>query len=149
MKVIKISPDDIRLFQFMSLFVTKDSSGEYVYNDEITEISISYVPVKFNINHSYEVFDFIRNYWGGWNECPNSGKMKSIAEKWEKLYSVEIESLCYDGLSFCCRKKLNKSDADSLISEIVEIAPDSIGNNGKETLEKQILENRKFSLWWD
>lgn len=149
-KIIKISPDNICLFQFMNLYVTKNSNGSYICNNEITEINIPYVPIEFNINQSYEIFDYIKNFWGGWNQCPDSSKMKSIAEKWERLYSVEIESLCYDSISFRCREKLNKSVAESLISEIMEIAPDSLYiYNEKELLEKQILEIQEFRLWWD
>lgn len=151
-KMVMVAPDDIDLFHFMDQLVKDLGNGNYICNGEFVRKQIIYRPIHFsNVAHAYEVFDILESSWGGWNECPDSTKMKIFAEKWEKDFGAELFSLSHDTLGFRCKRKLCKSEIDKLISEILEIPSNCIDiYEGKvELLEKDIFEEGQFFLWWD
>lgn len=150
MKKINFSFDDILLFQFMEMNVAQDKNGSYIYSEKPVRKEIAYRQVLFDVKQSYEIFDIIGNIWGDWNDCPDYNKMRSIAEKWQNLYSAELTAISHDTLHFACRRKLSKPEAESLISEILEIAPNTLEYYaGKDKLEYNVIAKGEYTLWWD
>ena len=102
-----------------------------------------------NIEHTYEIFKLICNYWGSWNACPTSEKMYIAAKNLEENFGAEIIDLGYDTIDFRLNRKLSDKEIDLLVNEIkiINAEPDYTG--GFEELRACIKEKSEFSLWWD
>ena len=67
--------DEPCMFQFFKKYIHQTDKNEFYCDNRVVDISNPNpgVVVDFkNIDHTYEVFAVLGNYWGGWNSTPLS-----------------------------------------------------------------------------
>lgn len=75
--------------------------NEFYCNGEAVTYGNPGVEVEFkNIQHTYELFLLLGNYWGGWNSTPTSNEMYYIAKEWESRFAAKIIEISYDSVGF-------------------------------------------------
>lgn len=104
------------------------------------------VKVDFrSVDHTYEVFALLSNYWGGWNSTPTACEMYDVAKKWEERFCAEITGLSYNSIDFLFNRKL--SDIESLLGECENIHADVACSGGYEEMRKIIKEKSELHIW--
>lgn len=147
-KTIEFIIDDIDMFQFKKLFIKK-TENEYICDGKPVYTFEESIPVKFAVKESYEIFDYLGNSWGFWNECPSHQVMKEQAKLWKELYGAEIIRIAHDVVGFKCDRKLNDAEVDGLLKEIETFAPNSMDIADYTEIKKKLQEKGIFTLWWD
>lgn len=147
MKELNIILDNADMFLFVKQFIKRRQDGSYFCDGEPARRSLDEsIPVSFYVDHTYQIFNMLKQCWGGWNDCPECETMQRKAQEWQERYGAELIELAYDTLTFSC-KRLSENEAEALWKDICLIAPNSQDIPGND--KKNILENRKFTLWWD
>ncbi len=151
MKNINFAADSIQMYQFFKSHIKKQEDGTLYCDGSYIMEQMPCESVNFDIQHTYEIFDFIGNYWGGWNGCPEHDKMREIAKRWDENYSLEICELRYDTIVFACKRKLETSEIEQIAMGVVEISHDGFDHYDDELayIKESIEENNNFTIWWD
>lgn len=111
------------------------------------------IPVRFEIEHTWQVFDLLQWYWGDFNACPDCRTMKEKAKQWEESYGAELTRFSHDTLTFQC-PSLSAGQAEEIIAqaaglhaEIIDCSRRAVGN---ETLidERDERWNGRPGRWW-
>lgn len=149
-KSISICFNDVLLYDFKTQYV-KCENGEYFYDGNmVINHNETYHPVRMNIERSYDVFDILQDFWGGWNEVPSAMAMRAIARHWEEKYDFELISVSHDQLGFQCKRVLTEQEIELLLNEIISVAPNTVDiYKGKENVKKSFTEKGSIVLWWD
>ena len=93
--------DEPCMFQFFKKYIHQTDNNEFYCDNRVVDISNPNpgVVVDFkNIDHTYEVFAVLGNYWGGWNSTPTAAEMYNRAKEWEERFGTEIVGLSYNNL---------------------------------------------------
>lgn len=94
--------DDPCMFQFFKQFVHQTEKNEFYCDGGYVRMDSSGVKVDFrSVDHTYEVFALLGNYWGVWNSTPTAYEMYDIAKKWDERFCAEITGLSYNSIDFC------------------------------------------------
>lgn len=142
--------NDPYMFQFFKRFVHHQGKGEEYYVDgSYVNENVGVVIDFLNIEHTYEIFKVLENYWGGWNATPSSQEMYEVAKKWEETYSSEIIDIGYDTIDFSLGRELSDEEIDKLFDEIRELNAEANCRGGFETLRTIIKKEQMFCIWWD
>lgn len=80
MKNIDFAADSISMFQFFKTWVHKTKDGNFCDGTPVKEPFMC-ESIRFDIKHTYQIFDLLGNYWGGWNDCPTHSQMRDFAKK--------------------------------------------------------------------
>ena len=71
-KNVNIILDSADMFLFVKQFIKRCQDGSYFCDGEPARRSLDEsIPVQFYVKHTYEIFDMLKQYWGGWNDCPD------------------------------------------------------------------------------
>ena len=142
--------DDPCMFQFFKQFVHQTDKNEFYCDGEYAYLGNPGVEVDFrNVDHTYEVFALLGNYWGGWNSTPTAGEMYDITKKWEDRFCAEIIGLSYNSIDFRFNRKLSDTEIEVLINECKNIYADAACNGGYEEMRTMIKEKLELHIWWD
>lgn len=150
-KTVQYIVDHPDMFVFKQQGIRCGKYGDYVYDSRILKRNRpmdEVIPVKFRVKHTYEIFEEMGVWWGGWNDCPDWRTMRDKAQEWYVKYNAELKEISHDTLVFACRK-LSKEEVDALWDDICRFAPDSSGIADEEVIKKRLWLNREFVLWWD
>lgn len=143
---IEVVIDDAYMCQWTLDSLKKERSGYYLYDPNKTHEEES-ISVRFEVAHSYQVFEAFSWYWGGFNNCPESGTMRDKAKEWYEEYHAELVKISHDSLTFRCRE-LSEDEAKEIIEAASALHAEIIDCDA-EKLIAYIMENRRFTLWWD
>lgn len=137
------------MFQIFKLLVHQTDKNEF-YVDGTYVRENPGVMVDFqNINHTYEIFKLIGDYWGGWNSTPTSEEMYDVAKSWEEKYKAEIINFEYDTIDFRLGRELSDEEIEILFEEITGLNADANGIGEFEVFRTSIKEKSEFWIWWD
>lgn len=79
---------------YVSVFLTicaPNKKNEFYCDGGYVRMDSPGVKVDFrSVDHTYEVFALLGNYWGGWNSTPTACEMYDIAKKWDERFCTEI-----------------------------------------------------------
>ncbi|MGN0485067.1 MAG: DUF4253 domain-containing protein [Lachnospiraceae bacterium] len=148
-KKIECIIDSADMYQWKQERTTKKSS-EYFYDEEKCRSGKreeEIIPVNFEIEHTYQVFDCFDWYWGNFNKCPDCRTMKSKAKEWYEKYEAELVQISHDTLTFQCRK-LSETEAKEILAEASELHAEIIDCK-TEDLVSYMTKYGRFTLWWD
>ncbi len=84
---------------------------------------------------------------GGVGDYPDSQTMQIKAKEWYDKYDAELISLAHDTLTFSC-SRLSKEEAGNIIEDAKMLHAEIIDCEPEGLLE-HLMEERKFTLWWD
>lgn len=142
--------DDSCMFQLFKQVVHQTERNEFYCDGELVLLGNPGVEVDFrNVDHTYEVFALLGNYWGGWNLTPTAGEMYDIARKWEYRFDAEIIGLSHDSIDIRFERRLSDIEIDELINECRNLHADVTCSDGYEGMKKQIKEKSELHIWWD
>lgn len=147
-KIVSYVLDNLDMAAFKYFHLRRASSGEYFCDREMPKDKDEVITVKFDVANTYEIFDEMGEWWGGWNDCPDSGTMKNKAQEWYDKYGAELKEISHDTLVFSCRK-LSESEANALWEDICRFAPNSRDIDDEATIKERLLKDSGFTLWWD
>ena len=149
-KVINFkTSNDILMFQFFKRMIHQNEENIF-YFDGTQVLENPGVKVNFNnMMHTYEIFQILGNYWGGWNECPEAITMYNVTKRWEEIYGAEIIDIGYDSIGFSLNRELSEIEIDLLIAEINDINAEANYTGGLLELRNCIKEKSEFYIWWD
>ncbi len=147
-RVIECVMDSPFMYKWLLENVSKDFYG-YKCDGGIKDTyeSDKSVLVRFRAEHSYDALEYLGNYWGSFNACPDWETMRDKAKEWHGKYGAELILIAHDALRFCHRALSEReademiADADALTAEIVDCRRDA--------LRKYLTEHNVFTLWWD
>lgn len=143
------SSDEPCMFQFFKLLVHQTDKNEFYCDGDIVKYNPG-VGVDFqNIEHTYEVFKLLGNYWGGWNSTPTSDVMYDITKNWEERFGAEIIEISFDSIGFRFCRKITDTEIDVLINECKKLYADANCKGGYEEMRKIIKEKSELYIWWD
>lgn len=149
-KTIECVIDNIDMFQFIRDFVKKEDDGLYYCDGQyVQRKQEETVTVNFRTSNSYEVFSMMGSLWGDWNDCPDWRAMGRKSKEWYEKYGAEIIKISHDSLEFQCNRKLVVKEAEQLIGEIAEFAPNSMDGVDYDTIKGKLMVAGRFILWWD
>ena len=150
-KIIRMNAsDELAMFQFFKQFVHQTENNDYFCDGKSVKYSNPGVKVDFqNIQHTYELFSLLGNYWGGWNSTPTSNEMYAVAKEWENRFGAEIIELSYESLGFRFDRGLSDSEIEGLINECKGLYADANCRGGYEEMKKIIKDKSELYLWWD
>lgn len=139
------------MFQFFKRYVHQTEKNEFYCDGELViDDGKPVVKVEFkNIQHTYELFLLLGNYWGGWNLTPTSKGMYDIAKDWENRFAAEITEIAYDSVNFQFGRVLSDKEIDDLINECKKLHADANCRGGYKKMKKIMKENSKLYIWWD
>ena len=138
------------MFQFFQQFVHQTENNEFYCDGEPVKYSNPGVKIDFqNIQHTYELFLLLGNYWGGWNSTPTSDEMYAIAKDWESRFGAEIIEISHDSVGFRLGRELSDGEIDDLIRECKNIFADASCNGGYEEMKKINKDKSELYIWWD
>ena len=144
--------DEPCMFQFFKKYIHQTDKNEFYCDNRVVDISNPNpgVVVDFkNIDHTYEVFAVLGNYWGGWNSTPTAAEMYNRAKEWEERFGTEIVGLSYNSVDFVLNRKLSDIEIEDLIKECEDIQADAACSGGYEEKQKIIREKGELHIWWD
>ena len=141
--------NDMRMFQFFKLLVHQTEKNEFFVDGTYVEENPGVVVDFCNIEHTYEIFKLLGNYWGGWNTTPKSAEIYNVAKRWEEEYRAEIIDIGYDSIDFMLGKKLSDREIDKLFDDIRGLSAEANCTDGFEELRTVIKEKAEFYIWWD
>jgi len=137
------------MFQIFKRFVHQTEKNEFYVDGTFVEENPGVIVDFQNVEHTYEIFQLLGNYWGGWNATPTSEEMYNIAKRWEGEYGAEIIDIGYDSIDFRISRELSDPEIDVLFDEIRGINAEANCKGGFEKLRTVIKENKEFYIWWD
>lgn len=105
------------------------------------------IPVRFEIEHTYQAFDFLEWYWGDFNACPDCQTMKEKAKQWQESYGAELTRISHDTLTFQC-PSLSAEQAGEIIAQAAGLHAEIVDCRPEE-LVSYMMRERTFTLWWD
>ena len=143
--------DDISMFQVFKQYVHQNERNEFYVDGTpaLLEDQPGVIVDFRNIEYSYEIFDLLGNYWGGWNSTPSSKEMSNVTKHWEEKYDVEIFEISKDSIGFHINRELSDVEIDSLVGDIKSIYAEPNYIDGFDAMRKSIKEKKEFSIWWD
>ena len=144
--------DEPCMFQFFKKYIHQTDNNEFYCDNRVVDISNPNpgVVVDFkNIDHTYEVFAVLGNYWGGWNSTPAAAEMYNRAKEWEERFGTEIVGLSYNSVDFVLNRKLSDIEIEDLIKECEDLHADAACSGGYEEMRKIIREKGELHIWWD
>lgn len=145
--------DHPEMIMFKQQCIQRGRYGDYIYDSQILKLDRHYrttdeaIPVKFKVKNTYEIFEKMGVWWGGWNECPDWRTMRDKAQEWHTKYGAELKEISHDTVVFVCRE-LSKEEVDVLWNDICQFAPNS-ANITSNNAFKEGLSLNPFTLWWD
>lgn len=149
-KEIECVIDSAEMCLWKSENVRKDLEG-YFYDDSPNKFlrrnGEESILVRFEIEHTYQAFDFLDEYWGDFNACPDCRTMKEKAREWHDRYGAELVRISHDSLTFQCRK-LSVEEAEEIIAEASGLHAEIIDCKPDKLVEHMTREST-FTLWWD
>ncbi len=120
--------------------------GYRSYSSDITKPTIlAEIPVK----NPWEVFAYVP--FGGWNECPGTEDLMSVAKYWFEKYGAVPAVIAYDTLEFELPQSVDSEQAMHLAKEQYLFCRDIV-DQGVETIGRlaDILRQYcKWFFWWD
>lgn len=138
------------MFQFFKLLVHQTDKNEFYVDGTLVKGENLGVVIDFrNVEHTYEIFKLLGNYWGDWNSTPASKEMYSVVRRWEEKYEAEIIDISYDCIDFRLGKELSDEEIEILFEEIAELNAEANGNGEFEVFRTSIKEKSEFWIWWD
>ncbi len=138
------------MFHFFKQFVHQTDKNEFYCDGEYVYQSNPGVKVDFrNLDHTYEVFALLGDYWGGWNSTPASEAMYDITKRWEERFGAEIIEISFDSIGFRFDRKLTDPEIDVLLNECKKLYADANCKGGYEEMKKIIKEKSELYVWWD
>lgn len=150
-KTVQYVMDHPQMFMFKQQYMRRGRYGEYICDSQMLKIhrpEEDVIPVKFRVKNTYEIFEQMNVWWGGWNDCPNWHTMRDKAKAWYAEYGAELKEISHDTLVFVCRK-LSEEEVDVLWDDICQFAPNSRDIADEDTIKERLLRNSEFILWWD
>lgn len=149
-KIINVrASNDPDMFQMFKSFVHQTEDNNF-FVDGNQVLDNPGVTVDFrNIEHAYEIFIFLGNYWGGWNATPTFEEMYNVAKHWEEDFKAEIVDIGYDSIGFKLGKLLADKEIDMLFSEMEDLNAEPTCRGGFAELRNKIKKELEFSIWWD
>lgn len=150
-KTVQYTLDHPDMFVFKQQCIRRGGYGDYVCDSQmlkrykpVDEV----IPVKFRVSHSFDIFEEMGAWWGGWNDCPDWRTMRDKAQEWYVKYGAELKAISHDTLVFVCRK-LSEEEVDILWDDISQFAPNSRDIADEDVIKKRLRLNNEFTLWWD
>ena len=138
------------MFQFFKQYVHQTDKNEFYCDGEYAYPDNPGVEVDFqNIQHTYELFLLLGNYWGGWNSTPTSNEMYNVAKEWESRFAAEIIEMSYDSVGFRFGRVLSDAETDDLINECKNLYANANRGGGYEEMKKIIKEKSELHILWD
>lgn len=99
----------------------------------------------------WEIFAWLP--FGGWNECPDTGRLMSITKKWYEQYEAIPAVMTHDVLEFLLPAPVTEDKAMELVKEQYLWCPDCIESVGDDftpaILAAILTRSRVWSFWWD
>lgn len=141
--------NDQCMFQIFKQYVHQTDRNEFYVDGSSVRENPGVIVDFQNLEHTYEIFEFLGNYWGGWNSAPTADKMYDIAKKWEDKFCAEIIGLSYNSIDFRFNRKLSDTEIEGLINECKNIYADAACNGGYEEMRTMIKEKMELHIWWD
>lgn len=105
------------------------------------------IPVRFEVEHTYQAFDLLDQYWGSFNACPDCRTMKDAAKEWHERYGAELTRIAHNSLTFQCGS-LSEKEAEEIIAQASRLHGEIIDCR-PENLVSYLTKECRFTLWWD
>lgn len=137
------------MFQVFKCYVHQTEKNEFFVDGSLVGENPGVIVDFRNIEHTYEIFELLGNYWGGWNETPRSNEMYNVTKQWEQDFEAEIIDIGYDSIDFKLGRSLSDKEIDVLFAEIRQLNAEANCNGGFEELRELIKQEARFSIWWD
>lgn len=120
------------------------------WNSE-TNMTYPLILAKIPVNNPWEIFAYLP--FGGWNECPNTLDLMSIAKYWFEKYSAVPSSMTHDELEFLLPKPIDKEKAIEVATEQYGFCPDVVDQQEDDTtvgnLADVLWKSTVWYFWWD
>ena len=148
-KRISVIVDNMYMLRFRQYLIRRTQEG-YVCDGKVNKMAeIDEFAVDFSLSDSTDVFEYLGNYWGRWNDCPDWKTMQHKAKEWFDKYTAEVVKISHDTIWFKCIRSLEEQEVDELIKDFTEFAPNSQDIDDMENIRADLLEKGEFVLWWD
>lgn len=141
--------NDQCMFQIFKQYVHQTDRNEFYVDGSSVRENPGVIVDFQNLEHTYEIFEFLGNYWGGWNSTPKHNEMYEVARRWEEVFEAEIFGIGYDFIEFKLGRHLSDNEIDTLFDEINELKAEPNCTGGFEQLRSVIKEKSEFYIWWD
>ncbi len=108
-------------------------------------VLLAQIPVQ----NPWEVFAYLP--FGGWNECPDTEELMSVAKYWFNQYGAVPALLSSDVLEFTLPAPITKEQAKQVALEQYGFCADIV-DQGTQTiskLENILCQSKIWFFWWD
>lgn len=123
-----------------------DFSG---YWDCIDRKTLPIVLAEIPVKNPWEVFAYLP--FGGWNECPDTPELMSVAKYWFERYGAVPAVMTHDVLEFVLPKPITQQEAPEAALEQYGFCMDIV-DQGTETigaLADTLCQDSVWYFWWD
>ena len=150
-KTVQYIIDHPEMYMFKQQYIFQGRYGNYICDSQTFKTirpADEIIQVRFRAKNTYEIFEILGNWRGGWNDCPDWRTMRDKAQEWYIEYGAELKEMAHDTLVFVCRK-LSEEEADILWDDICRFAPNSRDIADEDAIKERLWLNSEFTLWWD
>ena len=117
--------------------------------DANSPLTIPMLLVRIPVKNPWEIFAYVP--FGGWNECPETEQLMSIAKYWYEKHGAVPAIITHDELEMVVPKPVSKKQAMLLAQEQYAFCPDSV--DGEDTtvgnLADSLRKSKIWYFWWD
>ena len=117
--------------------------------DTNSPLTIPMLLVRIPVKNPWEIFAYVP--FGGWNECPETEQLMSIAKYWYEKHGAVPAIITHDELEMVVPKPVSKKQAMLLAQEQYAFCPDSV--DGEDTtvgnLADSLRKSKIWYFWWD
>ena len=121
------------------------------YWDFATDNTYPLILAEIPVKNSWEIFAWLP--FGGWNECPDTLELMSVAKYWYEKHGAVPAVMSHDVLEFDLSVPVKLALAKDLAVEQYAWCPDLVNQGGEEDsvgkLADTLRQSTKWYFWWD
>ena len=121
------------------------------WNSE-TNLTHPIILAKIPVKNPWEIFAWLP--FGGWNDCPDTEDMMTIAKHWYEKYGAVPIVVSHDELEMSVPKPVPMNEALGLAQELYGVCPDVIDQSSENEatvgrLADSLRQSKIWYFWWD
>lgn len=106
---------------------------------------------KIPVKNSWEIFAYLP--FGGWNECPNTPELMTVAKYWFEKYGAVPAAMSHDELEFLLPTPVSQEQAMENAAEQYGFCPDIVVQEQDDptvcNLADTLWQSTVWYFWWD
>ena len=105
---------------------------------------------KIPVKNPWEIFSYLP--FGGWNDCPDTPELMTIAKYWFDKYGAVPAAMSHDELEFMLAAPVPKEKAMDVATEQYGFCPDIVEQEEEPTvgnLADMLWQSIVWYFWWD